>query len=75
VSSVTVVLPVDYMLSLSEATDAFPPSVRAEYVAKVSSPDTIHAVCEKYRAGAILDIRYDEEDHGTRWIACPTLVL
>jgi haloacetate dehalogenase len=66
---------VDYMLSLSEATDAFPPEVRAEYVAKLSEPTTIHAICEQYRAAATLDVAHDDADHGVRRISCPTLVL
>ena len=66
---------VDYMLSLSEATDAFPPEVRAEYIAKLSDPATIHAVSEEYRAAASLDIEHDDADHGVRRIGCPTLVL
>jgi haloacetate dehalogenase len=66
---------VDYMLSLSEATNAFPPDVRAEYVAKLSDPATIHAICEEYRAAATLDVSHDDADHGVRRIACPTLVL
>lgn len=66
---------VDYMLSLSEATDAFPPEIRAEYVAKLSDPATIHAICEEYRAAATLDVAHDDADLGIRRIACPTLVL
>jgi haloacetate dehalogenase len=66
---------VDYMLSLSEATDAFPPEVRAEYVAKLSDPATIHVICEEYRAAATLDVAHDDADRGVRKISCPTLVL
>ena len=66
---------VDYMLSLSEATDAFPPEIRAEYVAKLSDPATIHAICEEYRAAATLDVAHDDADRGVRRIACPTLIL
>ncbi len=66
---------VDYMLSLSEATDAFPPEVRADYVAKLSDPATIHVICEEYRAAATLDVAHDDADRGVRKISCPTLVL
>ena len=67
---------VDHMLdSLSEVPDAFPAAVRAEYVAKLSAPDTIHAICEQYRAAAGLDYQHDEADRGRRRIRCPVLAL
>lgn len=67
---------VDYMLdSLSEVPDAFPAAVRAEYVAKLGAPDTIHAICEQYRAAATLDYQHDEADCGKRRIRCPVLAL
>jgi len=67
---------VDYMLdSWPEVKDAFPAEVRAEYVAKFSDPDTVHAICEEYRAAATLDFQYDEDDRGKRRIVCPLLVL
>lgn len=67
---------VDHMLdALSESPDAFPAEVRATYVAKLSAPETIHAVCEEYRAAATLDYQHDEEDRGRRRITCPTLAL
>lgn len=67
---------VDYMLdSLSELPDAFPPAIRAEYVDKLRAPDTIHAVCEQYRAAATLDYQHDRADRGERRITCPVLAL
>ncbi|WP_201750036.1 alpha/beta fold hydrolase [Micromonospora sicca] len=67
---------VDYMLdSLSEVPDAFPAAVRAEYVAKLSAPDAVHAICEQYRAAATLDYQHDEADRGNRRIRCPVLAL
>jgi haloacetate dehalogenase len=67
---------VDHMLDdLSDVADAFPPELRAEYVAKLSDPDHIHAICEQYRAAATLDVEHDEADRGRRRIGCPTLVL
>ena len=67
---------VDHMLDAwSEASGAFPAEVRAQYVAKFGAPDTIHAICEEYRAAATLDRLHDEEDRERRKIACPTLVL
>jgi len=34
----------------SDDGDVFPPEVRAEYVAQFRDPDTVHAICEGYRA-------------------------
>jgi haloacetate dehalogenase len=67
---------VDFMLdSWTEVEDAFPDEVRAEYVKKLSNPDTVHAICEEFRASATLDYEHDEADRGNRKISCPTLVL
>jgi haloacetate dehalogenase len=67
---------VDHMLDAwSDDPDAFPAEVRAEYVAKLSAPATIHAICEEYRAASTLDFQHDEADRGRRRIACPVLVL
>ncbi|MFI0445430.1 alpha/beta fold hydrolase [Actinomadura sp. 6N118] len=67
---------VDHMLNAwSQAPDAFPPEVRAAYGAQFADPDTVHAVCEEYRAAATLDYEHDRTDRGRRRITCPTLVL
>lgn len=67
---------VDFMLdSWPEVKDVFPAEVRAEYIAKFSNPDTVHAICEEFRAAATLDQQQDEADRGRRKIACPLLVL
>ena len=67
---------VNHMLDAwSEVPDAFRAEVRAEYIAKFSPPDTIHAICEEYRAAATLDYRHDEADRGKRRIVCPVLAL
>jgi haloacetate dehalogenase len=55
--------------------DAFPDEIRAEYLAKFRDPDTVHAICEEYRASATLDYENDERDLGNRKIACPVLFL
>ncbi len=39
------------------------------------NPETIHAMCEDYRAGATVDFEMDEADRGKRRIACPVLAL
>jgi haloacetate dehalogenase len=67
---------VNHMLdSWSDAADAFPAAVRAEYIKKFNDPDTIHAICEEYRAAATLDYQHDEADRGHRRISCPVLAL
>jgi haloacetate dehalogenase len=67
---------VEHMLQAwAEAPDVFPDAVRAEYVARLSDPATIHAICEEYRAAATLDVAHDEADRGSRRIACPVLAL
>ena len=40
-----------------------------------TNPETIHAMCEDYRAGATFDYALDEADRGQKRIECPTLVL
>ncbi len=46
----------------------------AEYIRCFSDPETIHASCEDYRAGAGIDLEHDEADMRSK-IACPLLVL
>jgi haloacetate dehalogenase len=55
--------------------DLFDPDALADYLRCVHNPETIHAMCEDYRAGATLDFAHDEEDYGKRRIACPVLTL
>jgi haloacetate dehalogenase len=67
---------VDFMLDTwPEVKDAIPTEVRAKYVEKFSHPDTVHAICEEFRASATLDYQQDEADRGNRKIACPVLFL
>ena len=47
----------------------------ADYWRAFSDPQTVHAICEDYRAGATYDCRLDEADFGVRKIGCPLLVL
>lgn len=54
----------------------FGPSVRAAYIAALSDPGHIHAICEEYRAAATIDRHHDAEDRRRgRRITCPVLVL
>ncbi len=67
---------VNHMLDAWSADPgAFPPDVRDVYVDKFSHPDTIHAICEEYRAAATLDYQHDEADRGRVKIKCPVLAL
>jgi haloacetate dehalogenase len=53
----------------------FDPEALDDYLRCARNPETIHAMCEDYRAGATFDRELDEADRGKRRIACPVLVL
>ena len=55
--------------------DRFAPEALADYLRAVHDPETIHPMCEDYRAGVTLDFDLDEADRGKRAIECPVLVL
>src|SRR5215208_7640053 len=53
---------------------SFPPEVRATYIRALRDPDTVHAICEEYRAAATIDVAKDEEDRAAgHRISCPVL--
>lgn len=54
--------------------DAFTRNARAEYARCFRNPETIHASCEDYRAGASIDLTHDEADLD-RKVAAPLLAL
>lgn len=54
--------------------NAVTPEAFAEYLRCFRNPDTIHAACEDYRAGASVDLEHDEADLD-RKIGCPLLAL
>ena len=54
--------------------DVFSTAAMAEYLRCFSNPDTIHASCEDYRAGATIDLEHDEADLSVKPDA-PLLVL
>ena len=67
---------VNHMLDTwSSKPDTFPTAVREHYIEKFSDPETIHAICEQYRAAATIDFQHDETDRGRVKITCPTLAL
>lgn len=61
---------------LSRSKHLFAPEALAEYQRSIRDPETIHAMCEDYRAAAGIDRRLDEADKvaGVR-ISCPLQVL
>jgi haloacetate dehalogenase len=62
----------------SKLTDPLPdwisPEVFQEYLRTFHSPETIHAICEDYRAAASIDLAHDKADLDKK-IQCPLLVL
>ena len=66
----------DYMLDhWSGDASCFGKELRSEYLRSFSRPETIHAICEEYRAASTLDRAHDEADRGRRFIQCPVLAL
>jgi len=62
-------------LSKWSADDAqFAPEAMDEYVRCFSNPETVHATCEDYRAGASIDLEHDEADMADK-LGCPLLTL
>jgi haloacetate dehalogenase len=59
-------------------TDPLPDWIGAEvfeeYLRTFRQPETIHAICEDYRAAASIDLQHDKADLDKR-IQCPLLVL
>jgi len=56
--------------------NSFSPNVRARYVDALREVNSVHSICEEYRAAATIDFAEDMEDRkANRRIACPTLVL
>lgn len=56
--------------------DFFAPEALEDYRRRTRDPETIHAMCEDYRAGATYDCDADAADRASgRKIACPLLAL
>jgi haloacetate dehalogenase len=61
---------------LRRGRNLFAPDALAEYRRAFRNPQTIHAMCEDYRAGATIDRELDEADKAAgRRIACPVQAL
>lgn len=55
---------------------ALPPKVRSAYIEALSTPESIHAFCEDYRASAFVDREHDVADKKAgKQIAAPVFVL
>jgi haloacetate dehalogenase len=63
-------LKMQYDAQLARATT----DVQKEYARVMTNPDTIHAMCEDYRAGASIDLKHDAADLNKK-IGCPLRVL
>jgi len=59
----------------AEPPEFFAPEALADYWRAFQDPETVHAICEDYRAAATFDYRLDAADLGMRRIVCPLLVL
>jgi haloacetate dehalogenase len=55
--------------------ERFHPEALADYLRCCQNPETIHAMCEDYRAAASIDYQLDEADRGVKRIQCPVLAL
>jgi haloacetate dehalogenase len=54
----------------------FDPAALADFMRCFRNPETIHAICEDYRAGATIDLEMDEADvKAGRKVGCPLLLL
>jgi haloacetate dehalogenase len=54
----------------------FDPAALADFMRCFRNPETIHAICEDYRAGATIDVEMDEADiKAGHKIGCPLLLL
>ena len=57
-------------------SEAIAPEAMEEYVRYLRDPETLHAICEDYRAAATIDYEHDAEDHEAgRRITCPVRAL
>jgi haloacetate dehalogenase len=64
-----------YFRQRYQARELFAREALEDYLRCARRPETIHAMCEDYRAGVTFDLALDEADRGSKRIACPVLVL
>lgn len=66
----------DALTNWGSSPRSFPDSVRSAYIEALRNRESVHSICEEYRAAATLDWAHDCEDRAAgRRIVCPTLVL
>jgi haloacetate dehalogenase len=66
----------DAFANWGSSASAFDTEIRAAYIAALSDPDHVHAICEEYRAATTLDREHDESDRQAgRRIKAPLAVL
>src|SRR5579862_1064165 len=59
-----------------QGTSFFDPKALAEYIRCFKNPETIHAMCEDYRATVGVDLDMDTQDFAAgRRVTCPTSIL
>ena len=61
-------------IGLGGDPEHYPAFVMGAYRRQLEDPETVHAICEDYRAGATIDREIDERDRG-RQIGCPVHCL
>jgi haloacetate dehalogenase len=68
---------IDHALSQWGSSPAsFPSDTRLAYIDALRNHDSVHAICEEYRAAAGIDMEMDRADQQAgRRIACPLLLL
>jgi haloacetate dehalogenase len=64
-----------YFRQRYQGRELFAPEALEDYLRCARHPETIHAMCEDYRAGMTIDFEHDEADRGSKHIHCPLLVL
>jgi haloacetate dehalogenase len=63
-------------MGLGRQPGRYPPETLDAYRRLLDDPEIVTAMCEDYRAGATVDVTYDEADRDAgRQITCPVLVL
>lgn len=67
--------PAWFLLRRPNRESVFTPEAEADYLRCFKNPQTIHAACEDYRAGATYDFALDEADRGRKRITAPLLAL
>jgi haloacetate dehalogenase len=63
-------------MGLGREPGRYPPEIMAAYRRMLDDPGALAGMCEDYRAGATVDVAYDDADRDAgRRIECPVLVL